>query len=313
MSSKRRLTTGRSRWNSPSPLRPAHASPDGRGFPKACWRASRRLDSPRGGYRDRAHGRRHWRRLLHQRRTQYPGVVMTTPSALRRSVLLAKAVADQPSGVPWLAGVDKAGSPIRDGWTWRQMARFLPCPLRAGSLHEPWSPGARHRPFGREPRPMFFVHGRALRLAACAAVPTRRTAPRNPGGPRVRLCPSYTIIVALLSREQGRVANFSPPSRRLDYPRGQARHQARARGGRPGDAGARSPPLRLPGHVEIIVAPPGFPRTKPRALNVALPLARGTIHRRLRCGGRARSGAAASRRCRLCSNRAARSPACRRA
>jgi cellulose synthase/poly-beta-1,6-N-acetylglucosamine synthase-like glycosyltransferase len=33
--------------------------------------------------------------------------------------------------------------------------------------------------------------------------------------------------------------------------------------------------VRLPGHFEVIVAPPGAPRTKPRALNVALPLARG--------------------------------------
>jgi cellulose synthase/poly-beta-1,6-N-acetylglucosamine synthase-like glycosyltransferase len=33
--------------------------------------------------------------------------------------------------------------------------------------------------------------------------------------------------------------------------------------------------LRLPGGHQVIVAPPGAPRTKPRALNVALPLARG--------------------------------------
>ena len=33
--------------------------------------------------------------------------------------------------------------------------------------------------------------------------------------------------------------------------------------------------IRLPGMFEVIVAPPGPPRTKPRALNVALPLARG--------------------------------------
>jgi cellulose synthase/poly-beta-1,6-N-acetylglucosamine synthase-like glycosyltransferase len=32
---------------------------------------------------------------------------------------------------------------------------------------------------------------------------------------------------------------------------------------------------RLPGSFEVLVAPPGLPRTKPRALNVALPLARG--------------------------------------
>jgi cellulose synthase/poly-beta-1,6-N-acetylglucosamine synthase-like glycosyltransferase len=33
----------------------------------------------------------------------------------------------------------------------------------------------------------------------------------------------------------------------------------------------------LPAYVEIVVAPPGAPRTKPRALNVALPTARGRL------------------------------------
>lgn len=33
--------------------------------------------------------------------------------------------------------------------------------------------------------------------------------------------------------------------------------------------------MALPGCIEILIAPPGLPRTKPRALNVALPLARG--------------------------------------
>ena len=35
--------------------------------------------------------------------------------------------------------------------------------------------------------------------------------------------------------------------------------------------------MRLPAVFEVIVAPPGAPRTKPRALTVALPLARGDI------------------------------------
>jgi cellulose synthase/poly-beta-1,6-N-acetylglucosamine synthase-like glycosyltransferase len=35
--------------------------------------------------------------------------------------------------------------------------------------------------------------------------------------------------------------------------------------------------MRLPNIFEVIVAPPGAPRTKPRALNIALPLARGDI------------------------------------
>ncbi len=44
------------------------------------------------------------------------------------------------------------------------------------------------------------------------------------------------------------------------------------------------------------MAPPGEPRTKPRALNVALPLARGRVHGRLRRRGRARSRPVAARR-----------------
>ena len=35
--------------------------------------------------------------------------------------------------------------------------------------------------------------------------------------------------------------------------------------------------IPLPGRFEVLVAPPGEPRTKPRALNVALPLARGAL------------------------------------
>lgn len=34
---------------------------------------------------------------------------------------------------------------------------------------------------------------------------------------------------------------------------------------------------RLPGFCEVVVAPPGLPRTKPRALNIALPIARGAF------------------------------------
>jgi len=35
--------------------------------------------------------------------------------------------------------------------------------------------------------------------------------------------------------------------------------------------------LRLPATYEIVVAPAGWPRTKPRALNIALPLVRGEL------------------------------------
>jgi hypothetical protein len=35
--------------------------------------------------------------------------------------------------------------------------------------------------------------------------------------------------------------------------------------------------LRLPRHVEVVVAPPGHPRTKPRACNIALERATGDL------------------------------------
>ena len=44
-----------------------------------------------------------------------------------------------------------------------------------------------------------------------------------------------------------------------------------------GEMAAAIARTRLPGFCEVVVAPPGVPRTKPRALNVALPLARGAF------------------------------------
>jgi cellulose synthase/poly-beta-1,6-N-acetylglucosamine synthase-like glycosyltransferase len=62
----------------------------------------------------------------------------------------------------------------------------------------------------------------------------------------------------------------------LDYPRSklQAVLVVEAEDDETRAALARSP---LPAFVEAIVAPPGEPRTKPRALNIALKLARGAF------------------------------------
>jgi cellulose synthase/poly-beta-1,6-N-acetylglucosamine synthase-like glycosyltransferase len=87
--------------------------------------------------------------------------------------------------------------------------------------------------------------------------------------------PIYTIIIALY-REDKVIAHLIAALERLDYPRAKldtkivveaddfetiaALHAVRS---------------RFP--FEIVVAPPGLPRTKPRALNVALPFARGAL------------------------------------
>lgn len=85
--------------------------------------------------------------------------------------------------------------------------------------------------------------------------------------------PVYTVIVALY--REGRIApRLVDALRHLDYPAAKLDiklvleaddQETMAALGR----------VRLPGFVEVIVAPPGMPRTKPRALNIALPLARG--------------------------------------
>ncbi|QRM28776.1 glycosyltransferase [Microvirga sp. VF16] len=85
--------------------------------------------------------------------------------------------------------------------------------------------------------------------------------------------PVYTIIAALY-REKRIAARLIHALSRLDYPAAKLDIKLVLEA----DDEETQEALRaidLPGDVEIIVAPKGEPRTKPRALNVALPLARG--------------------------------------
>ncbi|MET0529320.1 MAG: glycosyltransferase [Microvirga sp.] len=85
--------------------------------------------------------------------------------------------------------------------------------------------------------------------------------------------PVYTIIIALY--REGRIApRLIHALRRLDYPAAKLdiKLVLEADDRETMTAMRR---IHLPGFVELIVAPHGEPRTKPRALNIALPLARG--------------------------------------
>lgn len=87
--------------------------------------------------------------------------------------------------------------------------------------------------------------------------------------------PTYTIIVALY-REANMAKDLIAALERLDYPRAKLdiKFVVESDDDKTRDALAQ----RLPGaEYEIVVAPPGEPRTKPRALNVALPFARGEL------------------------------------
>lgn len=87
--------------------------------------------------------------------------------------------------------------------------------------------------------------------------------------------PVYTIIVALY-REATAVKDLIAALRRLDYPKEKLDIKLVLE---PEDreTRARLETMRLPATFEIIIAPPSVPRTKPKALNAALPFARGAF------------------------------------
>ena len=106
-------------------------------------------------------------------------------------------------------------------------------------------------------------------LAAAAAYPAA-DAPVHDAA-----LPLYTIVLPLY-REARMARRLTAALNRLDYPRGKLDIKCLVEEDDPATRLALEH-LRLPSRYEIIVAPPGAPRTKPRALNVALPFARGAL------------------------------------
>ena len=87
--------------------------------------------------------------------------------------------------------------------------------------------------------------------------------------------PIYTIIVALY-REEAIVAHLLKALDQLDYPRAKLDTKLVVEADDLTTIAAlRVARTRFP--FEIVVAPPGTHRTKPRALNIALPFARGAL------------------------------------
>lgn len=91
----------------------------------------------------------------------------------------------------------------------------------------------------------------------------------------LRALPTYTIVIALY-REANMASDLIAAIEAIDYPRAklEVKFVVEADDHDTFDALAR----RLPGvEYDVIVAPPGAPRTKPRALNIALPFSRGDL------------------------------------
>lgn len=115
-----------------------------------------------------------------------------------------------------------------------------------------------------------FLSHAALRIGACFIAPTQE----GPLGLTDAQLPIYTIIVPLY-REARVLPRLVAALRRLDYPPEKLDIKLVIE---PDDRPmhGRLARMRLPPWFEVVVAPAIGPRTKPKALNAALPFARGS-------------------------------------
>ena len=132
------------------------------------------------------------------------------------------------------------------------------------------------------PRAFALILWLTLAIAFSAATITRiitaaaafRLEPESPPL-RDRDLPDYTIVIALY-REAGVAASLIEALAAIDYPRAKLDIKFVTEAEDKETFAALA--AILPGvEYEIIVAPLGAPRTKPRALNIALPFARGAL------------------------------------
>ena len=87
--------------------------------------------------------------------------------------------------------------------------------------------------------------------------------------------PFYTVVVPVF-REAEIVADLVRAIDAIDYPKGKLEIKLVAER-RDNQTLSRILSMRLPARYELVVAPPGEPSTKPRALNIALATARGEL------------------------------------
>ncbi len=117
-----------------------------------------------------------------------------------------------------------------------------------------------------------FLASAALRIATVL-----EPAATGPDGAAARLreadLPVYTVLVPLY-REARVLPKLLRALAALDYPAAKLDVKILVEAG-DGETRAALAALRRPGFVEVVVVPPGVPRTKPRALNVGLDLAAG--------------------------------------
>ncbi|HEX2138060.1 MAG TPA: glycosyltransferase family 2 protein [Microvirga sp.] len=208
-------------------------------------------------------------RLLASRSLRGSPLVITTPTALAKAVFRSRGrtIADEAAyGLPERA----PGLSISRGACLGQLvgAASLAAPLSFLLTLAPGTAG----PLVGAALGLLFLGMVLLRLATVlcpAPVQARPAAARAPDA----ALPVYTVIVAL-HRERRVVARLIAALKALDYPAAKLDIKLVLEADDVETRLALSR-LDLPAFIEVLVAPPGLPRTKPRALNVALGLARG--------------------------------------
>lgn len=208
-------------------------------------------------------------RLLSGRKLEGSRLCMTTPSRLAEAVFAsnARAIAyraahDLPDSTPEFSS--RAGASIM------QIAALSVLALTT-SFAAPQLPGLVLTLLGASVAPLFS--GMIVLRLAASILP-------NPVEPRLPLTriddaalPTYTVIIALY-REKRVASRLVAALSRLDYPPAKLDIKLVLEADDTETLVALNG-MDLSGFLEVLVAPPGAPRTKPRALNVALPLARG--------------------------------------
>lgn len=118
---------------------------------------------------------------------------------------------------------------------------------------------------------LLFLVAALMRLTAALTPRSHVPTPQLPDA----ALPAYTVIVPLY-REAEVVPQLLEALEAIDYPRRWLQVLVVVEAD---DAFTREAlaGLRLPRHVEVVVAPPGQPRTKPRACNIALERATGDL------------------------------------
>lgn len=198
-----------------------------------------------------------------------PRLAITTPSVILSHVMTARAgtiAAAAADGLPRASPHLSFRGGVTVGQLWGMLAASFA--VGAGSIAWPapvWQSAS-------IVAGLVFLAGTIPRLASILErVPTGPE--RAPARMRERDLPVYTVVVPLY-REGRVVPRLLRALAALDYPRAKLDIKLAVESDDRETAAALAA-ADVPAHVEIVVVPPGEPRTKPRALNVALALALG--------------------------------------